>query len=113
MADVDMTDAPTAAPASTSVVKKKGAAGVADGDSKGDGKKRFEVKKVSVPVLSAGGLPRCLLMVSSGTLSRFGHGISWLTTAPFAATTSWIYVCARAVGIVLLRAPADYTIYRH
>lgn len=50
MADVDMTDAPTAPPASTSVVKKKGAAGAADGDSKGDGKKRFEVKKVGVPV---------------------------------------------------------------
>lgn len=50
MADVDMTDALTAPPASTSVVKKKGAAGAADGDSKGDGKKRFEVKKVGVPV---------------------------------------------------------------
>jgi E3 ubiquitin-protein ligase RBX1 len=40
MADVDMTDAPASAP----VTKKKGAA-TADGD-KGDGKKRFEVKKV-------------------------------------------------------------------
>ena len=40
MADVDMTDAPAGA----AVVKKKGA----DTDSKGDSKKRFEVKKVSV-----------------------------------------------------------------
>ena len=48
MADVDMTDAPAAAPASTSVVKKKATAGAADGDSKGEGKKRFEVKKVGV-----------------------------------------------------------------
>jgi len=40
MADVDMTDAP----AQAAITKKKGAA--ADGDSKADGKKRFEVKKV-------------------------------------------------------------------
>lgn len=40
MADVDMTDAPAAAPAS----KKKGAS-AADGEASG-GKKRFEVKKV-------------------------------------------------------------------
>jgi hypothetical protein len=39
MADVDMTDAPAAAPAA----KKKV---VADPDGKADGKKRFEVKKV-------------------------------------------------------------------
>lgn len=38
MADVEMTDAPTAAP----VAKKKGGA---DGEGK-EGKKRFEVKKV-------------------------------------------------------------------
>lgn len=41
MADVDMTDAPASAP----VTKKKGGA-AADGDSKGEPKKRFEVKKV-------------------------------------------------------------------
>jgi len=46
MADVDMTDAPVPAPAPAPVVKKKGGA-AADGDSKSDGKKRFEVKKVS------------------------------------------------------------------
>ena len=39
MADVEMTDAPTSAPATT----KKGAA--ADGEK--EGKKRFEVKKVN------------------------------------------------------------------
>ena len=42
MADVDMTDAPSA---STSVVKKERKGG--DVDSKSDAKKRFEVKKVS------------------------------------------------------------------
>jgi hypothetical protein len=42
MADVDMPDAPTPAPASTAVTKKK--SGV-DGEGK-EGKKRFEVKKV-------------------------------------------------------------------
>lgn len=42
MADVDMTDAPASAP----VTKKKGGSAAADADSKGDGKKRFEVKKV-------------------------------------------------------------------
>jgi E3 ubiquitin-protein ligase RBX1 len=41
MADVDMTDAPASAP----ITKKKGSA-VTDGDSKIEGKKRFEVKKV-------------------------------------------------------------------
>lgn len=41
MADVDMTDAP----GSSVVAKKKGSA-AADGESKVDGKKRFEVKKV-------------------------------------------------------------------
>lgn len=40
MADVDMTDAPTA---STAVAKKAKAPEV---EGKGDGKKRFEVKKV-------------------------------------------------------------------
>jgi RING-box protein 1 len=40
MADVEMTDAPTAAP----VTKKKG--GATDGEGK-EGKKRFEVKKVN------------------------------------------------------------------
>ena len=48
MADVDMTDAP----ATASVTKKKGAA-AADGESKGEGKKRFEVKKVDTCPLSA------------------------------------------------------------
>jgi hypothetical protein len=43
MADIDMTDAP--ASAAGPVARKKTAAG--DSDSKGDGKKRFEVKKVS------------------------------------------------------------------
>ncbi len=42
MADVDMTDVPP----STAVVKKKGGA-VADGEA--NGKKKFEVKKVSRP----------------------------------------------------------------
>jgi RING-box protein 1 len=42
MADVEMTDAPTSAPVSAAVTKKKG--GV-DGEGK-EGKKRFEVKKV-------------------------------------------------------------------
>jgi hypothetical protein len=42
MADVDMTDAPGATP-----VGKKKSSSAADGESKGDGKKRFEVKKVS------------------------------------------------------------------
>ena len=41
MADVDMTDAPASAP----ITKKKGSAAT-DGDSKTEGKKRFEVKKV-------------------------------------------------------------------
>lgn len=41
MADVDMTDAPNT---STSVAKKERKGG--DVDSKGDAKKRFEVKKV-------------------------------------------------------------------
>lgn len=44
MADVEMTDAPTSAPASALATTKKGAA--ADGEAK-EGKKRFEVKKVS------------------------------------------------------------------
>jgi RING-box protein 1 len=42
MADVEMTDAPTSAPTSAAVVKKKGGA---EGEGK-EGKKRFEVKKV-------------------------------------------------------------------
>ena len=45
MADVDMTDAPGSAPVS----KKKGGP-AADGESKIDGKKRFEVKKVCLSV---------------------------------------------------------------
>ncbi len=51
MADVEMTDAPAAAPAAT----KKGAAG--DGEAK-EGKKRFEVKKVNdgLPAACAGRL---------------------------------------------------------
>lgn len=46
MADVDMPDAPSAAPAA----KKKGGA-AADGEGK-EGKKRFEVKKVTTPPVS-------------------------------------------------------------
>ncbi|KAK0646194.1 hypothetical protein B0T16DRAFT_458141 [Cercophora newfieldiana] len=52
MADVDMADAPTSAPASAPVVKKKGGAS-AEGDSKADGKKRFEVKKWNAVALWA------------------------------------------------------------
>jgi RING-box protein 1 len=51
MADVDMTDAPS----NTAVAsKRKGA----DAESKNDGKKRFEVKKVNtVPDTTLYGLP--------------------------------------------------------
>jgi len=53
MADIDMTDAPAGPSASTSVIKKKGTAGAADGESKNDGKKRFEVKKWNAVALWA------------------------------------------------------------
>ncbi|EAQ89207.1 hypothetical protein CHGG_05826 [Chaetomium globosum CBS 148.51] len=49
MADVEMPDAPTSAPTSTAVTKKKG--GV-DGEGK-EGKKRFEVKKWNAVALWA------------------------------------------------------------
>jgi len=52
MADVDMADAPASAPASAPVVKKKGGPAV-EGDSKTDGKKRFEVKKWNAVALWA------------------------------------------------------------
>lgn len=42
MADVDMTDAPSAAASAVAKKDRKGG----DVDSKNDGKKRFEVKKV-------------------------------------------------------------------
>lgn len=42
MADVDMTDAPAAAP----LIKTKKGGAAADADSISGGKKRFEVKKV-------------------------------------------------------------------
>jgi len=59
MTDVDMTDAPSgsAAPAKKAISKGKAGA-AAEG---GDGKKRFEVKKVPTAT-SSGGVQRVLMM---------------------------------------------------
>lgn len=85
MADVDMTDAPGGA---GPVAKKKGGDGAA-----GEGKKRFEVKKVcmkrrhnQVPTLWF------LTGTCSGTPLRSGLGTLSSTTAPSAGITSWIFV---------------------
>ena len=96
MADVDMTDAPVAAP----IAKKKGAA-AGDAESSG-GKKRFEVKKVCASRPAAprvGGLPVANLVLCSGTPLRSGRGTSSSTTAPSAETTSWISVRNQHVSI--------------
>jgi RING-box protein 1 len=55
MADVDMTDAPSGSTASVKKVVKAKAGASAEG---GDGKKRFEVKKVCLP----GALVRKLML---------------------------------------------------
>ena len=91
MADVDMTDAPGSGPAS----KKKTSSAV-DADSKGDSKKRFEVKKVHYSSLRIS-VSCCIANagMSSGTLSRCGHGILSSTTVPSVEITSWIYVSIR------------------
>jgi len=86
MADVDMTDAPASAPAT----KKKGGA-AADGDSKGEPKKRFEVKKVDC-YLEETHFRWGLTVSRSGTPWLFGPGTSLSTTAPSAETTSWTFV---------------------
>jgi hypothetical protein len=90
MADVDMADAPASAPASAPVVKKKGGP-AAEGDSKTDGKKRFEVKKVYRIFCNYSGL-MFAHRDRSGTQSPCGLGTLLWTTALFAETTSWIYV---------------------
>lgn len=86
MADVEMSDAPSA-------TKKADAT-----NGKGlEGKKKFEVKKVSCEYprfANASGhfltLPANLM--DSGMLLPSGRGILLLITAPFAAITSWICV---------------------
>lgn len=88
MADVDMTDAP----GSGQLAKKKGSS-AADGDSKVDGKKRFEVKKVLLPDCALQSTPALAdADPPSGMPLLYGHGILSSTTAPSAGITSWTSV---------------------
>jgi hypothetical protein len=69
MADVDMTDAPSTSAAPTKKVASKAKNG-ADG---GDGKKRFEVKKVSLSGCEAKDLRTKLLIVECGGSMGLGY----------------------------------------
>lgn len=93
MADVDMTDAPAASGSAAPAKKVVGKAAKGTAEN-GDGKKRFEVKKVR---------PEAIYIYiytahsdtdssRSGMLSLSGPGISSSTTALSAVTISWIYV---------------------
>lgn len=80
MTDVEMKDP---APA-----KDKAPSKAAEGS--GEGKKRFEVKKVHLPSIS-----RIIKLISchhSGMPLLYGRGISSSITVLSAATISWIYV---------------------
>ncbi len=75
MADVEMTDAPTSAPATT----KKGAA--ADGEK--EGKKRFEVKKVTTDApISAAQSPADDALVERCRALGVGHSSRQLRHLP-------------------------------
>lgn len=90
MADVEMSDAPSASK-KVDVANGKGS----------EGKKKFEVKKVRFCIIMCATIPHChvktwIVLTTffvSGMLSHSGLGILLLTTVPSAATTSWIYVC--------------------
>lgn len=96
MADVEMKEATTEPAAKgKGTFKSEGA---------NDGKKRFEVKKVQSQgpsVTTFCHLFWTLTWLASGTRLLCGHGILSLTTALFAVTTSWIYVCVFRPLLVL------------
>jgi RING-box protein 1 len=69
MADVDMTDAPSTSAAPT----KKVASKAKNGTEGGDGKKRFEVKKVSLYAHEAKDLRAKLLIVECGRSVGLGY----------------------------------------
>lgn len=79
MVDVEMSDAPTAVKRAEETMVKGP-----------EGKKRFEVKKVSSQARREPGL---FLTLPSGMLLLCGLGTSLWITALFAATISWTYVC--------------------
>lgn len=97
MADVEMQDAGSA----KDKVAKTSKSGAGEAS---EGKKRFEVKKVSDSRFFFGffydsGLLSDVLFLTSGTPSRYGLGTLSLTTAPFAGITLWIYVSCENISI--------------
>ena len=85
MADVDMPDA------DADQVKGVGKSAKSTGpDTGGEGKKRFEVKKVEPSHLQTDGV--LTFGLKSGMLWLCGHGILSSTTALSVEITSWTYV---------------------
>ncbi|EGC45085.1 RING-1 protein [Histoplasma capsulatum var. duboisii H88] len=89
MADVEMKDSARGASGKSKAVARGGKSAL--GDSKGDAKKRFEVKKDMFCSVFPITIAKSLITRDSGMQSRCGRGISSWITVPFAETISWIY----------------------